>query len=108
MNSHEMARELLARPAHEMETSYSLEEALDQEPNPKRDQLFVISAINREGIVEELNVYREPGTEIKADDPQLTDEFCQAFADKLCELGRDDDDNPLTEEHIEAEADKFA
>ena len=75
-----------------------------------QDQLFVISAINRVGIVEELNVYRDPEDEISADDPQLTDEFCQKFADKLHVLwlvGHIVLDEPEIEEYLEDEAGKF-
>ena len=44
--------------------------------------LFVISAISREGIAEELNGYRE-NTDFKIrpftpDDTRLTDEICEA------------------------------
>lgn len=73
-----------------------------------QDKLFVISTIDRAGIAEELNVYREdPDNQISANDPRLTDEFCQKIADKLHELDRGNDDNPLVEEYLEETATKL-
>jgi len=52
-------------------------------------QLFVISAISREGIAEELSEIMEGGEGIKPDDPKLTDEFCQEFANGLYQIETD-------------------
>lgn len=61
-----------------------------------KDKLFIIHAISREEIAEDLNQYLkgydpndEAEDEFKPDDPRLTDEFCAKYA---AELGKIQDD----------------
>lgn len=64
--------------------------------NPK--QLFVISAISRAGVAQDLSGtqeycgYKHPvgPQEIAEDDDRLTDEICQAYADAISEIDYSD------------------
>jgi len=55
-------------------------------------KLFVVSAISREGIAEDLNEFLENGIDappsderLKPDDDRLTDEICTEYARKIGE-----------------------
>lgn len=58
-----------------------------------RTQLFVISAISREGIADDLNDYLEDAEHprmFQPDDARLTDAICTEYAAKVGEIQAED------------------
>lgn len=64
------------------------------------NQVFVISAITRAGIAEDLNEWLEEGTledRLAIDDDRLTDEICAEYAQKVGEVDEDMTDSAQAE-----------
>lgn len=62
--------------------------------DPKK--LFVINAIDRKGVAEELNDYLEDHGQkrvVADDDDRLTDEICQRYADSLASIDEDESED---------------